>query len=63
MLICLMGFLGLTTTVRASKATGISKYLMPASAQILHFLPGNRARGVGNVDLAAAEFLEAAAGT
>jgi 1-acyl-sn-glycerol-3-phosphate acyltransferase len=53
-------FFGLTTTVSASKATGSSKYLMPALAQasISFFRIGREASDVG---LAAAELLEAAA--
>ena len=56
-------FFGLTTTVSASKATG-SSIVLDAQLRlaVVHFSLQDRARGVGDVGLAAAELLEAAAG-
>jgi hypothetical protein len=52
----------LITTVSASKATGSSMYLMPALAQSSISLARIGREAFGDVGLAAAELLEAAAG-
>ena len=54
---------GLVTTAMPSFATWISVYLIPSFLQACDLLGLDRPRGVGDVGLAGAELLEAAAGT
>jgi hypothetical protein len=55
-------FLGLITTVKASKATGKLDVLNPGFQARVHFFAQDGARRVGDVGFPAAELLEPAAG-